>query len=277
MLLRCKMQRVLISILLVLGLIVGGCGRSRADVTVSGSTVLLPLARDAAAGFAPANAGAVVNVSGGGSYTGLQQVACGLVDIGASEVEPPAGDPKFKGLVDHVVALCPFLLIAHRDVGVDNLTADQASGIFTGRIKNWREVGGKDLKITIVNRPKSSGSRRVIKDLVLRGQEFTGDARVVNSNVELREAVAKTPGAIGFVDAANLEGTVKTLKYDSVVCSRETITNGAYPLWALEHMYTKGEPKGAVEAYLEFMCSASFREKIKSRGFLLPSEMKKQK
>lgn len=270
------MLRVLISVLLVLGFVIGGCGRDHPDVTVSGSTVLLPLAKDAAAGFASANAGAVVNVSGGGSFTGLQQVACGLVDIGASEVEPPAGDPKFKGLVDHVVALSPFILIAHDGVGVDNLTADQASGVFTGRIKNWREVGGKDIKITVINRPKSSGSRQTIKDLVLKGQEFTGNARVVNSNVELREGVAGTPGAIGFVDAADLDGTVKALKYDSVVCSRETITNGTYPLWALEHMYTRGEPEGPVKAYLEFMRSGSFREEIRRKGFLLPSDIKKQ-
>ncbi|MEW6171908.1 MAG: phosphate ABC transporter substrate-binding protein [Bacillota bacterium] len=272
------MLRVIISSLLVFGLITGGCGRSHTGsrVEVSGSTVLLPLARDAAAKFTAVNPGIKVNVSGGGSFTGLQQVAYGVVDIGVSDVEPPKGDSKYKGLVDHVVVLSSFALIIHRDAGVDNLTREQAVGVFTGRITNWRDVGGKDEDITVFNRPKSSGSRQVIKDLVLKGQEFTGSALTVNSNAEMREAVATTPGAIGFVATADLDDTVKALKYDSVACSRENIVNGTYPLRVPGHMYTKGEPREAVKAYIDFVRGDSFSGEIRRMGFFLPSEVKNQ-
>jgi phosphate transport system substrate-binding protein len=260
-------------------MIAGGCGggdKAAPDsgrgltgkVTVMGSTALLPMAKDAAVKFMAENHGVTVNVSGGGSFTGLQQVAAGAVDIGISDVEPPAGDPAYRELVDHVVAVAPFLLIVHPQVGVDNLTREQAVDVFTGRVKNWRELGGKDGVITIIHRPKSSGSRQVIKDTVLGGQEFTGNATVMNSNGEVRQAVASTPGSIGYIDAAYLNDSVKALKYNGSTYTAENVANGSYPIYSLEHMYTKGNPKGAVKAYIDFVLSAPFQADIEKMGFL---------
>ncbi|MCL6559624.1 MAG: phosphate ABC transporter substrate-binding protein [Firmicutes bacterium] len=277
------MRRFLV-LLLVLGMVTGGCGGERnargtqegaaGKVTVMGSTALLPMAKDAAARFMAANQKVTVNVSGGGSFTGLQQVAAGAVDIGISDIEPPAGDPAYRGLVDHVVAVAPFLLITHPEVGVDNLTKEEAVGVFTGRIKNWREVGGKDIAVTIIHRPKSSGSRQVIKNIVLGGQEFTGNATVMNSNGEVRQAVANTPGAIGYIDLAYLNSTVKALKFNGVAYTKENVSDGTYPIYALEHMYTKGEPKGAVKSYIDFVLGTSYQAQIEKMGFLPASAVK---
>ncbi|RJX17130.1 MAG: phosphate ABC transporter substrate-binding protein [Ammonifex sp.] len=272
-------MRWMLFLILALGMVVGGCGggdKTAPDsgrgvtgkVTVMGSTALLPLAKDAAIKFMEQNHGVTVNVSGGGSFTGLQQVAAGAVDIGTSDVEPPAGDPAYRELVDHVVAVAPFLLIVHPEVGVDNLTREQAVDIFTGKIKNWREVGGKNSVITIIHRPKSSGSRQVIKDTVLGGQEFTGDATVMNSNGEVRQAVANTPGSIGYMDAAYLNDSVKALKFNGSAYTAENVADGSYPIYSLEHMYTKGNPKGAAKAYIDFVLGAPFQADIEKMGFL---------
>lgn len=271
-------MRKLLVLLITFTLFTAGCSQQgrvnssdRVEVTVLGSTALLPLIRVAAKDFVAMNPKVSLTVSGGGSLTGLHQVAVGTADIGTSDVEPPTGDPLYRGLMDHVVGVIPFLLITHPDVGVDSLTHEQAVDIFTGKIKNWRAVGGKEMDITIIDRLKSSGSRQVIKEIILQGQEFTGNTLLVNSNSEVKNAVANTPGAIGFISANYLDKSVKAVKYNGVACNEKNVVNGTYPLFAAAHVYTKGEPGGAVKAFIEFLTSDLFQLKVKRTGLLTVS------
>ena len=244
-------------------------------VTAAGSTALLPLVKQAASDFMGKHTKVTVNVTGGGSGTGLKQVAEGNVDIGNSDVE--AGEEyKDAGLVDHVVAVAPFVLIVHKDVAVDNLTKQQAADIFTGKITNWKDVGGKDQKIVLVHRPESSGSRKLVKSLVLDGQEFSKDGVTQESSGALKTAVSNTPGAIGYVDIAYADDSVKALKFDGVEYSKENIANGSYKLYGVEHMYTKGEPTGAVKAFLDYILSDEFQNQRVEELKFLPAETLKQ-
>ena len=118
-----------------------------------------------------------INVTAGGSGTGIKNVADGTSDIGNSDVEP-AAEYKDKGLVDHQVAIAPFALIVNKDVKVDNVTKQQAADIYMGKITNWKEVGGNDAKIVLVHRPDSSGSRTLVKNIILDGKEFTKEGIV---------------------------------------------------------------------------------------------------
>jgi phosphate transport system substrate-binding protein len=245
-------------------------------VTAAGSTALLPLVKQAAAEFQAKHKNVTIDVAGGGSGTGLKQVAEGSVDIGNSDVE--AGDEyKDKGLVDHQVAVAPFVLVVNKDVTVDNLTKEQAAKIFTGEITNWKEVGGKDQKITIIGRAESSGSRKVIKKLVLpEGKDFAKNAIAQDSTGALKTAVAQTSGAIGYMDAPYADDTVKTLKFDGVEYKPENVYNGTYKLYAFEHMYTKGEPTGATKAFLDYIMSDEFQSKhVEALKFIPVSKMKK--
>lgn len=245
-------------------------------VTASGSTALLPLVKQAAAEFQEKHKNVTVDVAGGGSGTGLKQVAEGSVNIGNSDVE--AGDEyKDKGLVDHQVAVAPFVLVTNKDVTVDNLTKEQAGKIFTGEITNWKEVGGADQKITIVGRAESSGSRKLIKKLVLpEGKDFAKDAIAQDSTGALRTAVEQTGGSIGYMDAPYADAKVKTLKFEGVEYKPENIFNGTYKLYAFEHMYTKGEPTGATKAFLDYMMSDEFQSKnVEALKFIPVSKMKK--
>jgi len=244
-------------------------------ITAAGSTALQPLVRAAADGFMSKYAGVQVNVSGGGSFTGLNNVASGAIDIGNSDVVVTE-ELKDKGLVDHQVAVAPFLIIVNRDVTVDTLTKAQLKDIFTGKITNWKDVGGKDEKISIIGRAKSSGSRATISKIVMDGEDFTDAAAAQDSTGNLITAVSQTPGAIGYIDAAYLKDTVKALKYNGVAYSADAVTSGQYPVFAYEHMYTKGEATGSVKAFLDYILSPDFQNtNVEKSGFIPMSKMKK--
>ena len=169
-------------------------------ISASGSTALLPLLKPAQEEFQNKNAKVTVNVAGGGSFTGMNQVAEGSVDIGDSDVNLP-DEYKDKGLVDHKVVVEPFVFIVDKANKVDNLTKQQVIDIMTGKVTNWSQVGGADQKITLIHRAKSSGSRATISEVVLKGAAFTDDAVIQDSNGAVRSAISTTPGAIGYVDA----------------------------------------------------------------------------
>lgn len=286
-----KSKMALIGTTLIALLTLVGCGQTAAPTTptptsgatsidkktisAAGSTALQPLVKIAADEFMTKNAGVQVNLSGGGSFTGLTNVASGSVDIGNSDVFV-TDELKDKGLVDHQVAIAPFLLITNKDVTIDNLTQAQAKDIFTGKITNWKEVGGQDVKISIIGRAKSSGSRATIVKIVMDGKDFTDAAAAQDSNGNVITGVAQTPGAIGYIDAAYLKDTVKALKYNGVALSADTVGNGQYPIYALEHMYTKGEATGTVKLFLDYILSPEFQDKnVVKSGFIPISKMKK--
>jgi phosphate transport system substrate-binding protein len=237
-------------------------------VTASGSSALLPLVKEAAKLFMDANAKVTVNPTAGGSGAGLKNVADGTSNIGNSDVE--AGKAyDGKGLVDHVVAIAPFVLIVSKDVTVDSLTKQQATDIFTGKITNWKQVGGNDQKISIIQRAEGSGSRTLVQNLVLGGAVFTKDGVVTDASGSMKTAVAQGQGAIGYIDVPYVDGTLKALKFDGVAYTKEGIKDGSYKLFGIEHMYTKGEPTGAVKAFLDYIMSADFQgTKVEALKFL---------
>ncbi|WP_438447977.1 phosphate ABC transporter substrate-binding protein [Gorillibacterium sp. sgz5001074] len=250
--------------------------------SASGSSALLPLVKAAAEDFMAKNPKATINVTGGGSGTGLKNVADGTSDIGNSDVA--AGDEyKDKGLVDHIVAVAPFAIIVNNDVNVDNLTKAQAQDIFSGKITNWKDVGGKDLKITVVHRPDSSGSRKLVQQIVMGDKSFTKDGIQQAESGAMKTSVATTSGAIGYIDTPYIDNTLKAVKFEGVAFSADSIKDGKYPLFGQEHMYTKGEPKGAVKAFIDYIMSDDFQKpaagktksKVEELGFLPASLLKK--
>lgn len=244
-------------------------------VTAVGSTALQPLVEQAAKDFMAKNAGAQIQVQGGGSGTGLSQVASGAATIGNSDIfaEEKKGIPANE-LVDHKVAVVGMAAAVSPQVKVDNLTKQQLIDIFTGKITNWKEVGGDDMKITLVNRPKSSGTRATFSKFALDGQE-EAEGITEDSSGTVRKIIAETPGAIGYLALSYFNDTVKALKLDGVEANAENITTNKYPVWAYEHMYTKGEATGDAKAFLDFMLTDDVQKKIVTDlGFLPITDMK---
>lgn len=275
---KAKMLTAAIALMLGVGL-VSGCGQKVADqpktsevqgtVTASGSTALLPLLKPAQEEFQKKNAKVTVNIAGGGSFTGQNQVAAGSVNIGNSDVGLQ-DSLKDKGLVEHKLVGIPFVFIANTDVAVDNLTEQQYIDILTGKVTNWKEVGGKDQKITIIHRAKSSGSRATIAEVVLKGAAFTDNAVIQDSNGAVRAAIASTPGAIGYVDAAYADQSVKTLAFNGVKYSIDNVSSGKYPVYTFGRMYTKGQPAGAVKAFIDYATSKEFQENYAEKNGFIP-------
>lgn len=280
----------LLAMALVLGMsIFAGCGGSQdkksatntpvkveGKITASGSTALLPLLKVGQEEFYKLHDKVTINLSGGGSFTGQKQVASGAVNIGNSDVGL-AADLKDKGIVGHDLVGIPFVFIVNKDVAIDNLSTQQYVDIMTGKITNWKDVGGSDQKITIIHRAKSSGSRATIETVVLKGQEFTNDAVIQDSNGAVRSAIATTPGAIGYVDAAYVDASVKAMKFNGTAYSIQAVSDGKYPVYTTGKMFTKGEATGAVKAFIDYVTSAEFQNKnVESQGFIPITKLPKK-
>lgn len=215
-------------------------------ITATGSTALLPLMKAAAAEYSAAHPEVTISISGGGSASGLTQVAAGAVEIGDSDIPAPDG----AGLRDHRVAVIGFGVIVNPDVRLRGLRRAQLADIFSGRVVNWREVGGPDEVITVVNRPRSSGTRAVFRRTIMRGEPVADSALTVDASGTVVATVVSTPGAVSYVALSALARTkLPPLAIDGRRPSDAEIEHGRYPLWAYEHLYTsRTDPQ--VEAFI---------------------------
>ncbi|CAM3881240.1 phosphate ABC transporter substrate-binding protein [Cohnella lubricantis] len=250
------------------------------SVIASGSSALQPLAQAAADKFMADDQykGVSVQIQGGGSGTGLSQVSDGQVQIGNSDVfaEEKLDADKAKELVDHKVAVIAMAAVAHKDVGVDNLTQQQLVDIFTGKVTNWKDVGGTDAKIVLVNRPSSSGTRATFEKYALgiKTEDLPGSIQEDASGT-VKKLVSETPGAIGYLALSYLDESIIALKYEGVEPTTDNVKTNTYPVWAYEHMYTKGEPDAAAKAFLDYMMSPEIQQKdVVENGYIPTSDMK---
>lgn len=252
------------------------------SILAVGSTALQPLVEQVGQEFmADAKySGIQVQVQGGGSGTGLTQVAGGQADIGNSDVfaeeKLKDGDAdKAKDLIDHQVAVVAISVVTNKDTGVDTLTKQQMVDIFSGTVTNWKEVGGIDEKIVIVNRPSSSGTRSTFEKYALGTKvEDMAGAILEESSGTVRKIVSETPGAIGYLAFSYLNDSIKSVKYDGVDATIDNVISGSYPVWAYEHMYTKGEPNEVAKAFLDYMLSDEVQNgDVVELGYIPTSKM----
>lgn len=253
------------------------------SILAVGSTALQPLVEQVGQKFMadPKYSGVQVQVQGGGSGTGITQVSNGQADIGNSDVfveeklKGPDADLA-KELIDHQVAVVAISIVSNKDIGVDSLTKQQMIDIFSGKVTNWKDVGGIDEKIVIVNRPSSSGTRSTFENYALGTKvEDMAGAILEESSGTVRKIVSETPGAIGYVAFSYLNDSIKSIKYDGVEANVENVISGEYPVWAYEHMYTKGEPNEIVKAFLDYMASDEVQsEDVVELGYIPATHMK---
>lgn len=276
---------------LTLGLM--GCGNSgdsakqgaaqalKGTITSSGSSALLPLAKEAAAEFKKKHPDVSIVLNGGGSGTGLKQVSDGTVNIGNSDVAAEKKLPKEKAaeLVDHKVAVVTVAAVANKEVGsaVSSLTQQQLIDIFTGKVTNWKEVGGPDVNVVLVTRPSTSGTRALFTEFALNNnQEVSNKSLETDDSGALIQSISNTPGAIGYVALPYLlnNTSVTPISIDGVAPSLENTYNGTYKVWGYEHMYTKGQPDAVQKAYLDFIMSDEFGKILEGKGYGIAAKVK---
>ena len=247
-------------------------------VTASGSSALLPLAQAAADKFMESNPDLVITVNGGGSGEGLKQVADGSVDIGNSDVsaEEKLDADVAKTLTDHEVAIVAMAPVVNKDLGITSLTTDQLVSIFTGKVTNWKDVGGPDEEILLVTRPSSSGTRALFKEWALNGEEeASNEALETDDSGTLVQTISDNVGAIGYVALSYLvnNDAVQSVAIDGVEPTLENTYNGTYKVWGYEHMYTKGEGSELAQSFIKYMMSDDFAGNIEAMGYGVASKM----
>ena len=204
-------------------------------ITIAGSTTILPVSEDWANDYYR-KARVLVNVQGGGSTNGIVLVKTGKVDIGASS--RALSDEEMKGLRKIEIGKDALAVVVNVNNKVDNISTEQLRGIFAGKIKNWKEIGGEDKPIQVVNRESGSGTRTTFEELVMcphhgdkrHCPEMLLSAIVVNSNAEVKRTVELVPDSIGYFSFGFLDETVKPLSLNGVSALEEEVHAGNYPL-----------------------------------------------
>lgn len=265
-LMRTNLKFKIAAVLGLLAILIGltGCANNNSNkITVVGSSAMQLLAEQAGNDYRLSHPDSNIVVQGGGSGTGLSQVQAGAVEIGTSDVfaETQKGIDATK-LQNHLVAVVGIVPIVNKSAGVKNLPRQQLSDIFTGKITNWKQVGGKNQNITVINRSKGSGTRGTFEGLILNGKKPI-QAQEQDSNGTVRKIVSSTPGTISYISFpyANDEN-IQKLSIDKIKPTNKNVETNRWHLWSYEHMYTKGKPNKNVQKFIDYMLGSKVQNDL---------------
>jgi phosphate transport system substrate-binding protein len=271
-------------ILLALGFLLAGAGAAVAEtVVIKGSTTVLPIVQAALEAYMKANPGAKISLSGGGSGEGIKALIDGSTDIANSSREIKSAEvelAKSKGVEpkEIAVAIDAIVPIVNPKNRVKDLTIDQLSQIYQGKITNWKEVGGEDLQIVVISRDSSSGTFEAWAEMVLNKAKVTPKAQLQASNGAIVQAISKNKYAIGYIGFGYINKTVKPLTVNGVAASAKTALSKEFPVSRHLYMYTNGEPKGETAKFIKFVLSAEGQKLVAKEGFVpLPADKKGKK
>jgi phosphate transport system substrate-binding protein len=241
-------------------------------ITASGSTALQPLVSKAAEQYQAKCPGATITVSGGGSSVGLSNVAAGVSDIGDSDV--PVSNAKSidpSTVTDHQVAVVVFAVIVNPQAGVTALTTAQVQDIFSGTVTNWKDVGGKDIPITLIERKTGSGTRLSFEKIMMGGKaESKTPASTQDSTQLVLQGVAGAPGGVSYVGVSSANSSVVAVTIDGAKPNADDVKSGKYKYFAHEHMYTKSTASPLADSFINFMLTADFQNSTVTQLGYLP-------
>ena len=220
-----KILSMMMTLLLILPVMTGCSNEGSKSVTTDGSTSMQKVIGGLGEAF-QSETGISFTYNPTGSGSGIQAVSEGRCDIGLSSRELKE-EEKNSGLVGTVLAYDGIALIVNTENKVVDLTLEQIAKIYTGEIKNWSEVGGKDQEIVLIGREAGSGTRDGF-EAITDTEDKCAYRQQLTSTGDVITAVSQNPGAIGYASVASIKDTVKVVRVDGVTPSEETIKNGSY-------------------------------------------------
>jgi phosphate transport system substrate-binding protein len=243
------------------------------SIVIKGSTTVLPIAQAALEAYMKATPGAKISLSGGGSGEGIKALIDQSTDIATSSREIKESEialAKSKGVspTAAVVAIDAILPIVNPKNRIKDLTIDQLSQIYQGKIVNWKEVGGEDLQIVVISRDSSSGTFESWSELVLNKAKVTQRAQLQASNGAIVQAVSKNRYALGYIGLGYLDKSVKAVTVNGVQASAKTAIAKTYPISRPLYMYTNGEPKGETAKFIAFVLGPEGQKIVAREGFV---------
>jgi phosphate transport system substrate-binding protein len=242
-----------------------------ADTTVKGSDTMVILAQKWAEAFMKKFPAKKIQVTGGGSGTGIAALINGTTDIANASRQMKAEEKaKVKSAgaeaIETTVAFDGIAIYVNKANKVDNLTVEQLKGIYLGDIKNWKEVGGADAPIVLYSRDNSSGTYEFMKEHILQKADFAPEAQTLPGTAAVVNAVSKEKNGIGYGGGAYAKG-VKELKIEGVAPSKEAVISGKYPISRGLYVYTKGAPAGDAKTYIDFCLSKDGQKIVSEVGY----------
>lgn len=284
------MRRGFLCVVASFGLIIlfsscSGAEELKGSIQIKGSDTMVNLGQGWAEEFSKLNPKINVAVTGGGSGTGIAALingTCDIAEASRSMKDKEIAAAKAKGIEpkEYIVGLDGLAVVVSPSNPIENLTIDQLRDIFMGSIKNWKEVGGANLSIVILSREVNSGTHVFFKEHVLRRgndkgpEEFAPEALLMPSSQAIADEVAQNSSAIGYYGMGYTSPSQKVVAIAKDANSKyvkpaiETVLSGEYPISRPLYMYTKGEPKGAIKEFIDFVFSKEGQEIVKKIDFV---------
>ncbi len=244
------------------------------SIRINGSTTVLPIAQKVAEAFMKEYPQISISISGGGSGNGIKALIDGTTDIADSsrfispkEIKRAVSNGRYP--VPFAVAYDCIIPVVHPSNPITNLTISELKAIYTGKIRNWKEVGGPNRRIVVISRDTSSGTYEVWEKKVLKEARVFPGAQIQASNGAVAEAVAHNRYAIGYIGLGYLNRYLKAVKVNGVMGSAATALDGSYPLSRPLFMFTEGWPKGDVARFIKYVQNPNKGQKlVKQVGFI---------
>ncbi|SHN60241.1 phosphate ABC transporter substrate-binding protein [Desulfovibrio litoralis] len=269
------MKNILVSCLTLLSIVFSSTAfASSNEVKINGSTTVLPVIQKAGEVFMKNNPSVTVSISGGGSGNGIKalneklcDIAMSSRDIKSTEIE----DAKKRGVTPtrFAVAWDAIVPIVHPSNPVKSVSIEQLRDIYSGRITNWKDLGGVDGKIVVTSRDTSSGTYESWAELVMHKEKVSPAALLQASSGAVVTSITKNKRAIGYVGFGYLNKNIKALTVNDVEASASSVLEKKWPISRELYLFTDGEPKDSVKAFIDFMFDPQKGQKIvKEVGFI---------
>lgn len=255
-----------------------GAGPSEKAVTVKGSDTMVILGQRWAETYMKEHPGTIIQVTGGGSGTGIAALINGGTDI--CEASRPMKDSekelvrqrRGKDVSEIAVALDGVTIYVSESNSIPFLTEPQLKGIYTGQVTNWKDVGGQDARIVPYSRENNSGTYVFFKEHVLDNEDFAREIQTLPGTAAVVNAISKDPASIGYGGVAYASGIREVpIKRDAegeaVKPSLETVQSGTYPLSRNLFFYTVGEPAGQVKAFVDWVLTPEGQQICEAVGY----------